>query len=240
MTGDHPAPTGDHPAPTSDHPAPTSDHPAPTSDHPAPTGDHPASTSDHPAPTGNHPDCIPNPNLPYLTPEVPIIDPGFPIDYTITTGRTSRSLFANGIVSLLWGIALAVFSSGVVPVTWVISQYGKKHPEIINTITALIGTASTTHLTYTFQGILEHYSYYVLVDGFTLRQLNWMQGVKEWSFFTVLQFESYWKRLVWLVIYLSMALHSASVVSVLQPSMSYNFLIFFDSIFMDYVQTPLS
>lgn len=161
-----------------------------------------------------------------MNPEAPIIDANFLIDNTITTGWNNSSflLLVNGIVSLLWGITLAIFSSGVVPVDWVISQYGTKHPEIINAFSTLIGTASTTHLKYTFQGVLEHYSHYVLVDGFTLSQLTWMQGIKEWSLFTA--FEGQRKRWVWLAIYVGMTFHSASVVSVLQPSMCYNSLIF--------------
>jgi len=57
------------------------------------------------------------------------------------------------------------------------------------------------------------------MDGFTLRQLAWMQGIKEWSLFTVTAFESQRKRVAWKVLYTGMAFHSASVVSVLQPSM---------------------
>ena len=121
---------------------------------------------------------------------------------------------------------------------WVISQYGKDHPDMINALVALIGTASTTHIKYTFQGILDHYSHYMLVDGFTLNQLTWMQGIMEWPFFAVTAFESHRKRAVWLVLYIGMALHSASVVSVLQPSMSYNSSTSPPFLFMDYVQTP--
>jgi len=185
----------------------------------------------HPAPTSDFRDSVSNPKSPDLphNPEVPFIDAGFFIDDTITTGWNTSSflLLINGIVSLLWAITLAVFSSGVVSVDSTISQYGKDHLEIINALLTLIGTASTTHLKYTFQGILEHYSHYVLVDGFTLSQLTWMQGINEWSLFTA--FDSQIKRLGWLVIYTGMAFHSASVVSVLQPSMSYNSLTFFHS-----------
>jgi succinate dehydrogenase hydrophobic anchor subunit len=211
------------------------------------TDDHPAPTVNHPTPIGDHPDPISNPNLPYLTPEAPDIDIDFPsIDYTIITGwnHSSLILFINGTLCLLWGIALAIFSSGVVPVDWNISQFGEKHPDIINAITALIATASTTHLTYTLQEILEHYSYYALVDGFTLSQLEWMQGIQELSFFTVFKFKGPKKRvwqLVWLLVYGGMSFHSASVVSVLQPSMYCYPLISFYPIFMDYyVQTTLS
>jgi len=184
---------------------------------------HTASTSDYSNSISNPA----NPNLPCNPLEAPIIiDTDFPIDDTITTGwsASSLNLFANGIISLLWGVALAIFASGVVPVDWVISQYGKNHPDIINALVALIGTASTTHIKYTFQGILDNYSHYVLVDGFTLNQLTWMQGIKEWSLSTVAAFESQKKRVAWLVLYGGMALHSASVVSILQPSMPYNSL----------------
>lgn len=182
----------------------------------------------HTAPTGHYPDSISNltnPSLPH-NPEAPIIDTSFPIDDTITTSWSASSflLLGNGIISLSWGIALAIFAFGIVPVDWVISQYGKDHPQVINALVTLIGTASTTHIKYTFQGILDHYSHYVLVDGFTLSQLTWMQGIKEWSLFTVKAFESQKKRAVWLVLYIGMGLHSASVVSILQPSMSYNSL----------------
>ena len=180
----------------------------------------------HTASTGDYSDSISNPTNPSLphTLEAPIIDADFLIDDTITTGWSASSLYllANGIVSLLWGITLVIFSLGIVPVDWVISQYGRHHPEIINALVTLIATASTTHVKYTFQGILDHYSYYVLVDGFTLKQLTWMQGIKEWSSFTA--FESQKKRIAWLVLYTGMAFHSASVVSILQPSMSYTSL----------------
>ena len=175
------------------------------------------------APTGDSISNPTNPKLPHDL-ETSIIDADFLIDDTITTGWSASSLhlLANGIISLLWGIALVIFALGVVPVDWDISQYGENHPEIIDALITLIATASTTHVKYTFQGILDHYSHYVLVDGFTLRQLTWMQGIKEWSLFTA--FECQKKRVAWLVLYTGMALHSASVVSVLEPSMSYKSL----------------
>jgi len=194
----------------------------------------------HTASTGDYPDSISNPTNPSLPHnlEAPVVDADFLIDDTITTGWSAASLYllANGIVSLLWGITLFIFSLGIVPVDWVISQCGKNHPEIINALVTLIATASTTHVKYTFQGILDHYSYYVLVDGFTLRQLAWMQGIKEWSLFTA--FESQRKRVAWLVLYTGMALHSASVVSILEPSMSYTSFTSPLFLYMDYVQTP--
>ncbi|KIM35519.1 hypothetical protein M413DRAFT_32460 [Hebeloma cylindrosporum] len=177
----------------------------------------------HAASTIDYPDSISNSTHPddYRGPELSIVDAGFPIDTTITTGWNDSSfwLLANGITSLAWGIALAIFSSGVVPVHWVMSEYGKDHPDVVNALVALVGTASTTHIKYTFQGILDHYSHYVLVEGFTVSQLGWIQGIKEWSLSTA--FESKRKRAMWVVIYLGMALHSASVVSILQPNTFY-------------------
>ena len=98
----------------------------------------------------------------------------------------------------------------------------KTHLAVTNVLITLVGTASTTHLKYTCQGILQHYSQYVLVDGFTVEQLAWMQGIKEWNLFTA--FGSRIKLVAWVVIYAGMAVHSASVVSILQPSTSYKFL----------------
>jgi len=154
----------------------------------------------HAGPTVDYPNFISNPANPRLPYNLEV-DADFLINDTVTTGWSASSLYllANGIISLLWGIALVIFSLGIVPVDWVISQYGKNHSEIINTLITLIAAASTTHVKYTFQGILDHYSYYMLMDGFTLRQLAWMQGIKEWSLFTVTAFGSQRKRVAWMV-----------------------------------------
>ena len=167
------------------------------------------------------------------------IDVGVLNNYTITSGCNGSLifLFINGLISLLWGVALAIFASGSVPVTWTISQYGKSHLEITNVLVTLVATAATTHLKYISQTVIQHYSQYVLVDGFTVRQLAWMQGIMEWSLFTPLKFGSWKKRVAWLVIYAGMALHSASIVSILQPSSSYTFLILSYSYAMDFTQT---
>ena len=165
------------------------------------------------------------------------IDAGILINDAITTGSNGalNHLLIQGLISLLWGVALAVFSSGIVPVTWTISQYGKTHLVVTNVLVTLVGTASTTHLKYISQGVLQQYSHYVLVNGFTVKQLAWMQGINEWSLFTA--FGSRKKRVAWLVIYAGMAVHSASVVSILQPSTSYNFLTLYHSYAMNYTQT---
>jgi hypothetical protein len=174
-----------------------------------------------PASTDDGLDNVSNPNLSHDA-EAPI-DASILINDAITTGSsgTLNLLFIHGIISLLWGVALAIFSSGIVPVDWNISQYGKTHPEVINVLITLVGTASTTHIKYISQRVLHHHSQYVLVNGFTVKQLGWMQGIKEWSLFTA--FGSWKKTAAWLVIYAGMAIHTASVVSILQPSMSYNF-----------------
>ena len=159
----------------------------------------------------------------------------------ITTG-INWSLFhllIHGLISLLWGIALAIFSSGIVPVTWAVSQYGQTHLVVTNVLITLVGTATTTHIQYISQGVLKQYSQYVLVNGFTVKELAWMQGIMEWSLYTNFgSWKKSWKkRAVWLVIYAGMAVHTASVVSILQPSMSYNLLTLPHSYAMHYTQT---
>ena len=165
-------------------------------------------------------DIVSNPNLSHNA-EAPI-EAGILINDAITTGINWSliHLLIHGLISLLWGIALAIFSSGIVPVTWAVSQYGKTHLVVTNVLITLVATATTTHIKYISQGVLQLYSQYVLVNGFTVKQLAWMQGIKEWSLFTT--FGSRKKRAAWLVIYAGMAVHSASVVSILQPSMSNN------------------
>ena len=179
----------------------------------------------HSASTDNAPDTVSNPMNRHLSydAEAPI-DAGILVNYAITTGGNGSlyHLLIHGLISLLWGVALATFSSGIVPMTWTISQYGKHHMVVTNFLLTLVGTASTTHLKYVSQGVLQHYSRYILVNGFTVKQLGWMQGIKEWSLFAA--FGSWKKGAAWLVIYAGMAVHSASIVSILQPSMSYNFL----------------
>jgi len=193
-----------------------------------------------PASTDDALDTVSNPmnrNISHDADSEAPIDASILVNYAITTGSNGPlyHLLIHGLISLLWGVALAVFSSGIVPVTWTISQYGKSHLVVTNDLLTLVGTASTTHLKYVSQGVLQNYSQYVLVNGFTVKQLGWMQGIKEWSLFAA--FGSWKKRAAWLVIYAGMAVHSVSIVSILQPSMSHNFLTLSYSYAMNSKQT---
>ncbi|KAJ2913787.1 hypothetical protein MD484_g6633, partial [Candolleomyces efflorescens] len=143
-------------------------------------------------------------------------------DRNVVTGWDRRLLILlfHGLISLCWGIALAIFASRVVPVAWALSEKGRKNPEITNVLVALASTLTTMHITYILQGICDQYTSFLVVDGFTVGQLRWMQGVKELSAFTKFpDKENFWskKRIGWLIVYLAFALHSASVVAILQP-----------------------
>src|SRR6266567_1994530 len=78
----------------------------------------------HPMPIGDRFDSIPNPknlngpSLPHC--REALMDAGVLINDTISTGCNASLYFLlfNAIVSLLWGAALAVFSTGYVPITW--------------------------------------------------------------------------------------------------------------------------
>ncbi|KAJ2925253.1 hypothetical protein H1R20_g11823, partial [Candolleomyces eurysporus] len=98
--------------------------------------------------------------------------------------RRLRTLLLHGVVSLCWGIALAIFSARVVPITWYLSERGKKYPQVTNVLVTLVSTLATTHITYVLQGVCDQYASYLVVEGFTIGQLRWMQGVKEKSVFT--------------------------------------------------------
>ena len=134
-------------------------------------------------------------------------------------------LFLHGVVSACWGAALCVFALVQVPIAWTISQAGINNPAFTNTLVAFVATISTLHITYVLQRVVEEYSKYLLLSGFTLDQLTWLQGVKDMSLFTRFParegggcFQS-WpkKRLLWLVIDAGFAVHASSLVSILQP-----------------------
>jgi hypothetical protein len=186
----------------------------------------------------------PSPNLQVSHNAEAPIDDAILINDAITTGTNCslNHLLIHGLISLLWGIALVIFSSGIVPVTWAVSQYGNAHLVATNFLITLVATLTTTHIKYISQGVIQQYSHYLLVNGLTVKQLAWMQGIMEWSLFTNFgswkNLKSYKMRAAWLVIYLGMAAHTASVVSILQPSMSYNLLTLSHSYAMNYTQTP--
>ncbi|KAJ7826480.1 hypothetical protein B0H14DRAFT_2817272 [Mycena olivaceomarginata] len=109
-------------------------------------------------------------------------------------------LLVNGGVSTAWGAALAVFATGVVPVAWGISQYGQQHPALTNVILTGIATLATAHLQYTACRFLTW---------------GWLQGAAAGDIWPPLQ--SKWTWGGWLLLFLGMAGHSASIVAILQP-----------------------
>lgn len=159
-------------------------------------------------------------------------------------------LLFNGIVSFFWGVALAVFAAGVVPLHFEISQFAKRHDaDWTNEIVALLGSFATMHVTYVLQQTLELYSHIILAGEFTLADIKWMQGVNEVTLFAEFparpggprQLENprgfvdhlriWWgafyrwcdnRRLAWILVYFGMALHTTSVVSILQPGELYH------------------
>lgn len=141
---------------------------------------------------------------------------GDDVSYLKVTGWDRQIIFLllHALIDLLWGIALAIFASGRVSYTWTVSQWGKQHAAITSVVLTLIATISTTHVKYIYQLIVDLYARAKLAEEFTLKQLQWMQGMKEWNIFTPFPFGYF---LIWLLIYGAMALHSASIVAILQP-----------------------
>jgi hypothetical protein len=150
-------------------------------------------------------------------------------------------LIFNSLVSFFWGTALATFASGVVPWAWNLSEFSKKFDsDWTNETVALVGSLCTLHVTYVLQLILKEYSYVMLAGEFTLKDLKCLQGVNEISVFAEFPDrpgaprrvtgargpKAWWgsvyrfchnKRFVWYVLYLGVALHTTSIVSILQP-----------------------
>ncbi|KAJ7055491.1 hypothetical protein C8F01DRAFT_452914 [Mycena amicta] len=138
-------------------------------------------------------------------------------------------LLVNGILAVLWGIALAIFASGVVPISWNLSQYGTQHDGITNVVITGVSTLATAQLQYTIQNAVREYAAAMLYEGFTLRRWKWMQGFAEGSIWPPFA----WRRhpfpwIVWLVVYGSMAGHSASLVAILQPEPFFDHVLFND------------
>lgn len=150
-------------------------------------------------------------------------------------------LMANAIVSFLWGCALATFAAGVVPWAWTLSEFAKQFDsDWTNEAVALIGSICTLHVTYLLQLVLKEYSYIMLAGEFTLKDLKCLQGVNEISLFAEFPArrgapppvegargpKSWWgsvcrfcntMRFAWYIVYLGVALHTTSIVSILQP-----------------------
>lgn len=156
--------------------------------------------------------------------------------FIITTGWTLSLLILllNGIISICWGIALFIFSLGVVPIYYNLSNLGQEHRDITNTIIAFVAAISTMHISYIVQQIPAHYSHCLLVDGFTLGHLRWMQGVQQISIFTrfpnrkgggkLTRFFTR-KQIFWLVTYFGIAFHTSSLVAILQPGEGLHFVV---------------
>lgn len=144
-------------------------------------------------------------------------------------------LLIHCIVDFLWGIALIVFSTGAVPVTWVLSQWGRQHTAVVNILVTLVATISTTHAKNTVASIIEVYTAAKVSSGFTLAELQFLQSMYQWDplppfadgKFARLFTPRTW---MWLLFYGGIALHSASIVAILQP-VSYNqYVIYNDTI----------
>ena len=132
-----------------------------------------------------------------------------------------RLLFLNGLLTFIWGIALIVFQTGHVPISWGLSQYGQRHQGITNVIVTLVATLSTSHLQYTVKNTFREYSARLLWRGFTLRRWGWIQAAAQASLWPPLK----WRRhpvtwLMWLLVYGLMGAHSACLVAILQPRKS--------------------
>ncbi|KAJ7826478.1 hypothetical protein B0H14DRAFT_2817270, partial [Mycena olivaceomarginata] len=132
-----------------------------------------------------------------------------------------RSLFfllVNGVVSVAWGITLAVFASGRVPISWIVSQYGQRHTGLTNVIVTGIATLATTHLKHTICRATEEYARMRLAEGLSLSTWNWLQGVAAVDIWPPVQREEQmWAWIAWLLLFGSIGGHSASVVAILQP-----------------------
>ena len=127
-------------------------------------------------------------------------------------------LLINGLITVCWGTALIIFQTGVVPISWNLSQYGQLHRGITNVIVTGVATISTSHLQFTVHNTVREYVALLVHQGFTLRQLVWMQEFARggiWPPFTLWRYPVGWP--LWLLVYGLMAAHSASLVAILQP-----------------------
>ncbi|KAJ7478405.1 hypothetical protein FB451DRAFT_1557079 [Mycena latifolia] len=130
----------------------------------------------------------------------------------------ASSCWSTAGISTAWGIALAIFATGVVPIYWGISEYGRLHSGLTNVIVTGIATLATAHLKYTVRRVAEEYAAMRLANGLPLIALGWLQGVAAGDIWPPLQ--SAWTWCVWLLLFGGMAVHSASIVAILQPHMS--------------------
>lgn len=152
-------------------------------------------------------------------------------------------LLLNSIVSICWGVALAVFLSGTVTITYAVSQLAKKAGErdqfdYTNEIVGLIGSLATTHVTHVLQLALEEYTYVVMAGEFTLAEFKLLEGINEMSVFArfpddtnrpqrggimgwLLSIRNFFtiKRMSWYIIYIGVTLHTTSIVAIMSPQL---------------------
>ncbi|KAJ7431636.1 hypothetical protein B0H11DRAFT_2129458 [Mycena galericulata] len=132
-----------------------------------------------------------------------------------------RSLFlllVNGVVSVAWGVTLALFESRRIPISSIVSQYGQRHTGLTNVIVTGIATLATAHLKYTIRRATEEYTTMRLAEGLSLPTWSWLQGVAAVDIWPPFQREEQmWAWIAWFLLFGSIAAHSASVVAILQP-----------------------
>ncbi|KAJ7166346.1 hypothetical protein C8R43DRAFT_1232395 [Mycena crocata] len=144
-------------------------------------------------------------------------------------------LFANGLVDLLWGIALMVFSIAQVPISWDLSQYGKGHPELTNIIVNIIASVSSLHLDYTIGKTAIHHTRMALDgDGIHLRKWHRMQKFADASISPprsgVLTWFPYLGWVPWFLMFGGLAIgNGASITAILQPVPYYQHVQFPDT-----------
>jgi hypothetical protein len=124
-------------------------------------------------------------------------------------------LLANGGLCVAWGAALAVFTTGVVTIKWGMSKYGQQHPGLTNVLVTGLATLSTTHLKYTVRHATQEYAAMRLSAGIPLPTWSWLQwvaGPEIWP-----PSRRWWGWSGWILLFVGMAGHSASIVAILQP-----------------------
>ena len=128
--------------------------------------------------------------------------------------RSCTILLLDCTVATLWGIALLLFAMGLVPFNYNISQWGTGHPELINFVITVVASLTTAHTKRLIGNMISQLANYRLLTSFTLRQLDWMQGVREWDIFARFPKRT---RAFWVLFWACMGLHTASVASIMQP-----------------------
>ncbi|KAJ7731531.1 hypothetical protein B0H16DRAFT_1583570 [Mycena metata] len=129
-------------------------------------------------------------------------------------------LFASAVVSVLWGMALAIFAAGLVPIAWTISTAGSAYSGLTSVVVTAVASLSTAQLTYTMKLAVEAYASSILFEGFTLDQWKFLRALSESSIWPPFKFP--WRKqtksaVLWLALLGSLAAHSTSMAAILQP-----------------------